>query len=83
MLSLTIFTGEGEDMVFTIYGDHWRRRRRIMTPKVDASGIAFKSLITWSASFSQAKHALQTTLLVCKRLQLMMSNIIYRLMFNS
>jgi hypothetical protein len=37
---------------------------QIMTPKVDASGIAFKSLITWSASFSQAKHALQTTLLV-------------------
>jgi trans-cinnamate 4-monooxygenase len=31
MSSLTIFTGEGEDMVFTIYGDHWRRRRRIMT----------------------------------------------------
>ncbi len=31
MSSLTIFTGEGEDMVFTIYGDHWKRRRRIMT----------------------------------------------------
>ncbi len=28
---------------------------QIVTPKVDASGIAFKSLITWSASFSQAK----------------------------
>lgn len=26
-----IFTGNGQDMVFTVYGDHWRRMRRIMT----------------------------------------------------
>ncbi|VAH65434.1 unnamed protein product [Triticum turgidum subsp. durum] len=26
-----IFTGEGQDMVFTVYGDHWRKMRRIMT----------------------------------------------------
>ncbi|MBA0753723.1 hypothetical protein Gogos_020780 [Gossypium gossypioides] len=26
-----IFTGNGQDMVFTVYGDHWRKMRRIMT----------------------------------------------------
>eukprot|EP01018_Ginkgo_biloba_P027592 Gb_16457 [translate_table: standard] len=26
-----IFTGKGQDMVFTVYGDHWRKMRRIMT----------------------------------------------------
>uniref|UniRef100_A0A6V7QST0 trans-cinnamate 4-monooxygenase n=1 Tax=Ananas comosus var. bracteatus TaxID=296719 RepID=A0A6V7QST0_ANACO len=26
-----IFTGEGQDMVFTVYGEHWRKMRRIMT----------------------------------------------------
>jgi trans-cinnamate 4-monooxygenase len=28
---LDIFTGKGQDMVFTVYGDHWRKMRRIMT----------------------------------------------------
>lgn len=26
-----IFTASGQDMVFTEYGDHWRKMRRIMT----------------------------------------------------
>ncbi|KAJ6383261.1 hypothetical protein OIU76_000041 [Salix suchowensis] len=26
-----IFTGKGQDMVFTVYGEHWRKMRRIMT----------------------------------------------------
>ncbi|KAJ6699681.1 TRANS-CINNAMATE 4-MONOOXYGENASE [Salix purpurea] len=26
-----IFTGGGQDMVFTVYGEHWRKMRRIMT----------------------------------------------------
>jgi hypothetical protein len=26
-----IFTANGSDMVFTEYGDHWRRMRRVMT----------------------------------------------------
>uniref|UniRef100_A0A151UIP2 Trans-cinnamate 4-monooxygenase n=1 Tax=Cajanus cajan TaxID=3821 RepID=A0A151UIP2_CAJCA len=25
-----IFTGKGQDMVFTVYGEHWRKMRRIM-----------------------------------------------------
>ena len=26
-----IFTGKGQDMVFTVYGEHWKKIRRIMT----------------------------------------------------
>ncbi|GLT58802.1 hypothetical protein SLA2020_316660 [Shorea laevis] len=26
-----IFTSKGQDMVFTVYGEHWRKMRRIMT----------------------------------------------------
>lgn len=26
-----IFTDKGQDMVFTVYGEHWRKMRRIMT----------------------------------------------------
>ncbi|KAK1268106.1 Trans-cinnamate 4-monooxygenase [Acorus gramineus] len=28
---INIFTGKGQDMVFTVYGDHWRKIRRITT----------------------------------------------------
>ncbi|KAI4374126.1 hypothetical protein MLD38_012160 [Melastoma candidum] len=26
-----IFTGKGQDMAFIVYGEHWRKMRRIMT----------------------------------------------------
>jgi trans-cinnamate 4-monooxygenase len=89
MPSLIVFCGEVEGMVFTIYGEHWRRRRRIMTVPSPTRWSEVHSF-AWE---NEADHVIKdlkampeaSTLgvTICERLQLMMYNIIYRLMFNS
>ncbi|KAK1604421.1 hypothetical protein QYE76_028094 [Lolium multiflorum] len=46
-LVLDIFTGKGQDMVFSVYGDHWRKMRRIMTVPFFTSKVVAQSRAGW------------------------------------
>lgn len=85
-----IFTGNGQDMVFTVYGEHWRRMRRIMTVPFFTSKVVQQSRVAWE---DEANHVIKnlkakpeaatTGVVIRKGLQLMMYNIMYRMMFDS
>uniref|UniRef100_I1NSS5 trans-cinnamate 4-monooxygenase n=1 Tax=Oryza glaberrima TaxID=4538 RepID=I1NSS5_ORYGL len=44
-----IFTGKGQDMVFTVYGDHWRKMRRIMTVPFFTGKVVQRHRAGWEA----------------------------------
>ena len=85
-----IFTGNGQDMVFTVYGEHWRRMRRIMTVPFFTNKVVQQSRVAWE---DEANHVIKnlkakpeaatTGVVIRKGLQLMMYNIMYRMMFDS
>lgn len=84
-----IFTGEGQDMVFTIYGDHWRKMRRIMTVPFFTNKVVQQYRFGWEDETKRVvedlkanpKAATEGTVLR-RRLQLMMYNNLYRIMFD-
>jgi trans-cinnamate 4-monooxygenase len=85
-----IFTGKGQDMVFTVYGEHWRRMRRIMTVPFFTNKVVQQSRGGWEDEALRAiddvlakPEAGTTGVVIRRRLQLMMYNIMYRLMFDS
>lgn len=85
-----IFAGKGQDMVFSNYGDHWRRMRKIMTipcftnKSVQHSHFAWEDEVDLVVKDLEARPESATTgVVIRQRLQLMMYNIIYRMMFNS
>jgi len=85
-----IFTGNGQDMVFTVYGEHWRRMRRIMTVPFFTNKVVQTARFAWE---NEADHVIKdlkanpeastSGVVIRRRLQLMMYNIMYRLMFDS
>lgn len=84
-----IFTGKGQDMVFTVYGDHWRKMRRIMTVPFFTNKVVQQYHAGWEAEAQSVvddvradTKAATEGIVLRKRLQLMMYNNMYRIMFD-
>lgn len=85
-----IFAGQGQDMVFSNYGDHWRKMRKIMTIPFFTNKVVQHAHFAWEDEVDQVVKDLEarpesatTGVVLRQRLQLMMYNIIYRMMFDS
>lgn len=85
-----MFTGNGQDMVFTVYGDHWRKMRRIMTVPFFTNKVVQQSSVRWieeiesAISDIKANPAAATSGIVIRhRLQMLMYNNLYRMMFDT
>ncbi|XP_045807438.1 cytochrome P450 CYP73A100-like [Trifolium pratense] len=85
-----IFTGNGQDMVFTVYGDHWRKMRRIMTLPFFTNKVVNNYSNMWEQEMDLVVKDLKANeivrsegIVIRKRLQLMLYNIMYRMMFDS
>ncbi|MFS7896900.1 putative trans-cinnamate 4-monooxygenase [Helianthus anomalus] len=84
-----IFTGKGQDMVFTVYGDHWRKMRRIMTVPFFSNKVVQQYRYGWedeaAAVVEDVKKnpaAASEGVVIRRRLQLMMYNNMFRIMFD-
>ncbi|XP_004970385.2 trans-cinnamate 4-monooxygenase [Setaria italica] len=84
-----IFTGKGQDMVFTVYGDHWRKMRRIMTVPFFTNKVVQQYRAGWEAEAAAVvddvradPSAATEGVVLRRRLQLMMYNNMYRIMFD-
>ncbi|KAH7416196.1 hypothetical protein KP509_14G080000 [Ceratopteris richardii] len=82
-------TGKGSDMVFADYGEHWRKMRRIATIPFFTNKVVQQSRRGWEEEVDLALNDIKempgsTTsgVMVNFRLQLMMYNIVYRMMFS-
>ncbi|XP_057839147.2 trans-cinnamate 4-monooxygenase C4H2 [Cryptomeria japonica] len=88
-LVFDIFTGNGQDMVFTVYGEHWRKMRRIMTLPFFTQKVVQHYRGGWEEEIQRVvedvranKVALESGIVIRKRLQLMLYNILYTMMFD-
>ncbi|CAO2182519.1 unnamed protein product [Urochloa humidicola] len=82
-----IFTGNGQDMVFTVYGDHWRKMRRIMTVPFFTNKVVQQHRAGWEAEDAAVVDDVRADpdaggVVLRRRLQLMMYNNMYRIMFG-
>ncbi|KAH9625816.1 hypothetical protein KSS87_020470, partial [Heliosperma pusillum] len=88
-----IFTGNGQDMAFTPYGEHWRKMRRIMTLPFFTNKVVNNYSNMWEKEMdnvvSDLKHdenisskAKNEGFVIRKRLQLMLYNVMYKMMFD-
>ncbi|KAL3517952.1 hypothetical protein ACH5RR_020541 [Cinchona calisaya] len=84
-----IFTGKGQDMVFTVYGEHWRKMRRIMTVPFFTNKVVQQNRHGWEEEAGRVvedvkKNPESSTngIVLRRRLQLMMYNNMYRIMFD-
>ncbi|KAH6828300.1 cinnamate-4-hydroxylase [Perilla frutescens var. hirtella] len=85
-----IFTGKGQDMVFTVYGEHWRKMRRIMTVPFFTNKVVQQYRQGWEAEAAAVVDDVKknpdsatTGIVLRRRLQLMMYNNMYRIMFDT
>lgn len=81
-------TGKGSDLVFADYGEHWRKMRRIATIPFFTNKVVQQSRHGWEeeialalSEIKQMPGATTSGVIVKDRLQLMMYNIVYRMMF--
>ncbi|XP_074286675.1 trans-cinnamate 4-monooxygenase-like [Silene latifolia] len=84
-----IFTGNGQDMVFTVYGEHWRKMRRIMTVPFFTNKVVQQYRTGWEEEATQVvadvkknPEAATSGIILRRRLQLMMYNNMFRIMFD-
>nr|ALD83614.1 cinnamate 4-hydroxylase 1 [Morus alba] len=85
-----IFTGNGQDMVFTVYGDHWRKMRRIMTLPFFTNKVVHQYSDMWEEEMGlvvddlkREERVRKEGIVIRKRLQLMLYNIMYGMMFDT
>lgn len=85
-----IFTGNGQDMVFTVYGDHWRKMRRIMTLPFFTNKVVHFYSAMWEREMDLVVDDLRRDekvrsegIVIRRRLQLMLYNIMYGMMFDT
>lgn len=85
-----IFNGNKQDMVWSDYGDHWRKMRRIMTVPFFTIKAVQRMHTVWEEELTQmietlkAKPEAVTTGVVMRiSVQFMIHNILYRMMFNA
>jgi trans-cinnamate 4-monooxygenase len=85
-----IFTGKGQDMVFTVYGEHWRKMRRIMTVPFFTNKVVQQYRGGWEAEVAAVVEDVKKNpesatngIVLRRRLQLMMYNNMYRIMFDT
>ncbi|MBA0636322.1 hypothetical protein Gohar_025618 [Gossypium harknessii] len=85
-----IFTGKGQDMVFTVYGEHWRKMRRIMTVPFFTNKVVQQYRFGWEDEAARVvedvrknPEAATNGIVLRRRLQLMMYNNMYRIMFDT
>ncbi|KAJ6810551.1 trans-cinnamate 4-monooxygenase-like [Iris pallida] len=85
-----IFTGAGQDMVFTVYGEHWRKMRRIMTVPFFTGKVVAQYRAAWEAEAAAVVEdvradpaAAEGGVVLRRRLQMMMYNNMYRIMFDT
>jgi trans-cinnamate 4-monooxygenase len=84
-----IFTGEGQDMVFTVYGEHWRKMRRIMTVPFFTGKVVARNRAGWEEEarlvvedVARDPAAAAAGVVLRRRLQRMMYNDMFRIMFD-
>lgn len=84
-----IFTDKGQDMVFTVYGEHWRKMRRIMTVPFFTNKVVQQNRLGWEEEASRVVEDLKNDpkastsgVVLRRRLQLLMYNNMYRIMFD-
>ncbi|PSS14168.1 Trans-cinnamate 4-monooxygenase [Actinidia chinensis var. chinensis] len=84
-----IFTGKGQDMVFTVYGDHWRKMRRIMTVPFFTNKVVQQYRAGWEDEARRVvedvradPEAATNGIVLRRRLQLLMYNNMFRIMFD-
>lgn len=85
-----IFNGNKQDMVWSDYGDHWRKVRRIMAVPFFTVKAVQRMHTVWEDELNQmierlkAKPKAMTTGVVMRMsVQLMIHNVMYRMMFNA
>ncbi|EPS58735.1 cinnamate 4-hydroxylase, partial [Genlisea aurea] len=84
-----IFSGGGQDLTFTVYGEHWRKMRRIITPPLFTNKAVRRYEAGWEAEadamvadVKKNPESATKGIILRKRLQLMMYNNLYRMMFD-
>ncbi|XP_073270971.1 trans-cinnamate 4-monooxygenase-like [Primulina huaijiensis] len=84
-----IFTGKGQDMIFTEYGEHWRKMRRIVTVPFFTNKVVQQNSHEWEAEAAAVvedvrKNPAAATkgIVLRNRIELMVYNNVYKIMFG-
>ncbi|KAI3461733.1 hypothetical protein Pfo_018396 [Paulownia fortunei] len=84
-----IFTGKGQDMIFTEYGDHWRKMRRIVTVPFFTNKVVQQYRGEWEKEAAAVVEDVRKNpeastkgVVLRRRLELMVYNNVYKIMFD-
>ncbi|KAJ8768834.1 hypothetical protein K2173_023738 [Erythroxylum novogranatense] len=84
-----LHTQGGQDMVFTVYGEHWRKMRRIMTVPFFTNKVVQQYRQGWEFEAASVVEDVKKNpesatngIVLRRRLQLLMYNNMYRIMFD-